>query len=793
MLSHLLITALRNSLKHKAYSIINILGLSLALATCFIIASFVRFETSFDAYHEKKDRTFRVIPRVLNNDQEYDQALTNTAVGLRLKEIAAVESTVRIGPFQTPGILKYEEKFLSTGNTGGFYLADPEVFDLFSVKLIKGDPQKALHEPFSLVLSQSMAKAAFGEEDPMGKVLLANNRNEYVITGVFADLPNNTQLQFDYILSFSSLGRFRGEAALDNYRRTNYYTYVLLAPESNPAEVSANFSGHYDSVKPEGNPFVGFSFQPIADIHLSSGNIRFDFSQGGENYIVAFTAVATFILLIGCFNFMNLSTARAMRRAKEVGVRKVLGAKRHALTLQFLGEAMLVTLLSALIGGLMTEFLVPAFNYMAGSTIQIDLLSDLGLLLIFAGIALFTALMSGAYPALYLASFRPTKVLKKTGNERNEIRLLKKSIVVFQFFVAATLLLLVTAIDHQIQYMSNKDIGFERDNVVVVSINSGLRPSLDAFRNDLLVYPQITAITQASTLPGQSYWTNTYHFNSGGERKKEQLYLLETDPYYFETLNIDVLAGRNFDSNDPADATTSFIVNEAAVEKFGWTDPVGEMIYNDSIEIGPVIGVVKNFHFKSLHTEIEPLIIDSDVRYTNVLGIRIDGSDIPSTLKIIEDKFSQISPEFPFNYRFLDEQFDRQYKTEQQLGVLLKSFSGMAVFIAILGLIGLVSFTTERRRKEIGVRKVMGAEVTDILKMLTAEFNITIGIGLILALPISYYLVDMWLDNYAYKSLPGLGLILLVLLALVLFSWLALSFQSIRSAIANPVEAIREE
>ncbi|MCZ6701848.1 MAG: ABC transporter permease [Ignavibacteria bacterium] len=791
MLKSLIAITFRNLVKNKAYSLINIIGLSLGLSTCFVIVSFVRYELSFDNFHVNKDRIFRVVPKVENNGQYYDQVLTNTAIAIRLKEnFAEVESAVRFGPFQTPDILEFEDEYLSTD---GFYLADPEVFDIFSIELIKGSPKEALAEPYNLVISASMAQAAFGDIDPIGKVLIGDNEDEFTVTGVFNDLPKNSHLKVEYMLAFSTLVSFRNNPdVLDNYDRTNYYTYLLTKGDADPEQLSQQFSKYYKTVKSKENNFIDFYFQPLEDVHLSK-NIRYDFVTGDKNYILAFSAVALLILLTACFNFMNLSTARALRRAREVGVRKTLGALRSQLIMQYLGESIIITAISLIIGGLLTEILVPIFNNVSGSTININFIGDLELLMIFAIIGMVTALVAGWYPAFYLSSFNPTRAIKNNSMDAGETNLLRKVLIVFQFLIASVLLIIVLSVDSQLEFMQNADLGFKKENVLMVGINSQLRKNYQVFKNELLDESDIGSMTQASTLPGQSYWTNTYYYDSESGRLKEQSYLLETDPDYFTTLDIQIVDGRNFDWNNVGSKTVEFMVNEAAVKKFGWKNPVGEKFYNQDKPIGTVVGVVKDFNFKSLHNNVEPLIIDMQFQYANVIGLKIVSDDISETMTKIERVYNKVSPDFPFDYRFLDQHYDRQYRSDLKLGKLLKSFSVISIFIAVIGLLGLVSFSTERKRKEIGIRKVLGAKVSDIIWLLSTEFNKTILVGLFLSVPIAYYLTNIWLSNFAYKSVDYIKVILTSSILLILLSLITLSFQSIKAALSNPVDTLKEE
>lgn len=790
MLFTYLKTLLRNIKRHKGYSFINIAGLSIGIALFILIMLFIQDEYSYDRFNENYKRIYRI--------ENNSGCVMPAGIGHTLEEqIPELEKIVRIYPsYGEKTLIKYDEKLLQLSN---FVFADSSVFDVFTFPFLQGDPATAIEAPFSMVLTESAAKRIFGSKNPLGHSILVDNKWNFTITGIIRDI-RKLHLSINAIASFVSLGRMWGEEALtqldDGYQHP---TYFLLPEEHNRAAIEHKV----DSWLNERHNFgenSQFKLRPLKDLYFVNEKLLGDQYQkhGNKQFIKIFSIVAIFILLIASINFINLSTSRASERAKEVGMRKVVGASRKQLVHQFLFESVLITSLALILGFMIAEFLMPVFNHIISGNLTINSFLKFPFMLYFIGGAILLGVIVGFYPAIYLSAFVPNIVLKGTLTRGCKAAKLRKTLLVFQFSISIILIIATLTIYKQLSFMKNADLGFKKDYILVLDNNRNLWPKKAVLRNELMKHPNISYVSFSCRVPGETMWNWSPKINA----KRATVSVNAIDPDFFQTYGIDVVNGRNFSWAMSTDSDNKFIVNEAALRFFEINSPLGKRVESvpNGNGIGEIIGVVKDFHFNSLHTSINPVIfywLDWPHQKVSV-KISLIGSDasmsgMEKTIGYIKDKWAELCPDYPFTYSFLDESFDLQYKSEERLSDIFISFALLAIFIACLGLSGLSSFMAEQRKKEIGVRKVLGASSSEIVLLLSKEFTKWILIANLFAWPIAFYVMNKWLENFAYQASIGIFLFLLPAMAALMIALFTVSFQSIKAAIANPVDSLRYE
>lgn len=808
MLKNFIKIAYRNLIRNKFYSTINILGLAIGLACTILIGLYIQNELSYDKYHEKHKRIYRLESSF--HIQESNDLFAATALPLApaLKlEIPGVEEFARFR-FMDNDLFNYEGKKFFEENV---YYADSTTFKVFTHKFIKGDPDTSLLEPNTMVLTESFAKRIFGDADPMGEYISTGYGFGFTVTGIIEDVPESSHLKFEALCSMITLAQFYGREqflSLDGnlFWNIGFYSYIMLKEGSDIQEVTDNWPTIYDKyMKPLGdqiNASFDLMVQPLADVHLKS-KLTYDLPTGNIGYVYTFGVIALFLLLLACINYMNLATARSANRTMEVGMRKVVGAQKAALQKQFLIESLFVTFISLTIAVVAVELVLPVFNEFSGKALQLNILKNYDYLLAALGITALVGIISGSYPSFYLSSFIPVDVLKG-GRKKSGKGILRKVLVFLQFSISIIMIIGTFVVGIQLKYMRSKDMGFNDENIVVLTVRDTTAvQNLPAFKAALAEHSNVLGAGTSSSVPGSGVGIIVQRVETNdGEMTEKGVNFVFADKDYLDVMDMKIIQGRNYDENLTTDSEESILINDAMINAMGWGDDVlGKRIQfganpeGDEPEPRKVIGVVKDFHYVSLHNEVDPLLILLSDRPLQNISLKIRGEDIQNTLKFLEEKWDEYSPSFPFNFTFLNESLNEQYEAEQKTGKLFSFFSLLCVFIAGLGLLGLASFTAEQRTKEIGVRKVLGASVSNIVILLAKEFTKWVLYANVIAWPAAYIFLNKWLENFAYRINVTDYLYIFVISGIIAFfiAIFTVIFQAVRSAVSNPVESLKYE
>jgi putative ABC transport system permease protein len=796
MLKNYLIVTLRSLLRNKTFGIINISGLVLGISTCLLIAVYVIDELSFDQFHTKADRIFRLTEILHLPKESRAQVLTSPPMAPALqKNFPEVENTVRLS--RSSRLLSYKDKkFFDTR----IWYSDSTLLDIFSFPLIKGNPKKALVEPYSIVVTETAAKRYFGDEDPLGKSMALSDTLALTVTGVLKDLPANSHLQFDVLLSRSTMSDMLNNQPETNWFNNGTFTYVLLNENADHHILESKFSAFLHKemaeVKKQTGLWYDLVLQPVTSIHLHSTVPSGMAPDGNIKYVYTFSLIGILVLLIACANYINLSTARSMNRVKELGMRKVIGAKRKQLIFQLLSESFLIAFIAFLISIAVVSAALPSLNSLAQKNISLLYLMkpEVVATMIFFLIAI--GVLAGAYPALLMSSLSPIRVMKQYARHGRESNTLRKSLVVFQFAMSVILIAGTVIIFRQLDYMQQVKLGLDKDQIVQVQMRSSLVPKYSVIKEQL---SGVSGIVSASA--------NNFSFAGGissiaalpegaNENEITSEMVICVDHEFIPTFSIQLVAGRNFSLDYPSDEAEAFIINETAVKHFNWGTP--EMALGKKIDWGlgkngKVIGVVKDFNYQSLRENIKPLIIHIQPDWFENITLKIQRANIQETLAGIETKWKQINEEIPFEYSFVDKDFEQMYKAEQQTRTIVTWLASLAILIACMGLFGLATFTGEQRAKEIGVRKVLGADFINVISLLSKDFLKPVFISIVIAVPITYYAAEKWLNSFAYKSSISWWVFAAAGGAALLIALMTISFQSIKSALTNPVRSLRSE
>ncbi|HWB28118.1 MAG TPA: ABC transporter permease [Chitinophagaceae bacterium] len=788
--------AIRSLLRHKVFSFINILGLAVGMSACFLMFLYVLFEKSYDNFNTKADRIYRVVTDVKTQSELIKEGMTTGPIAINVKkEFPEVEEAVRIAPYDGFLVKKDDKRFQEKHTV----MADSNLFKVFDFPLLQGDKNTALVQPMSVVMSQSTAKKYFGNTDPMGQqVQLTGAGINATITGVMQDMPRNSQIQADMIVSMSSSKPIYGRGSSDSeWTNHNYYTYLLLKPNTSPATVEKKFPAfmetHRGSLSRQLQMFESLSLEPLRDVYLKS--TRDGFVTGNINNVYIFSIVAIFILIIACINFINLTTARSAERAKEVGIRKVVGAARFQLAKQFIGESVIISLLAFALSILLCSVLMPVFNQLAGKTIADSIFDNpLNMVWLFL-LSLGIGVIAGFYPSLVLSSFQPVKVLKGRFTTSNRGLLLRKGLVVFQFIVSVVLIVGTIVVYSQLKYMRNKDLGFSKDQEMIIYTN--FDKNKDAFKQSLALVPGVLSTTYSSATPGDNFFSSGYSQlqNSAGEMQKTNIDINIVDFDYMKQYGLQVIAGRGFDRQYKTDTGTAMVINESAVKMLGYKTPqdaVGRK-FDQWGRRGEIIGVVKNFNYRGLQQSIQPMVMRIETWAWGTISVKVAPAKLPETIKAIETKWNEAIPNRPFEYEFLDDLFNKQYGAEENFGNLFLNFALLAIFISCLGLLGLASYSTIQRTKEIGVRKVLGASVANIINLLSVDFIKLVLLAFVIAAPVAWYTMNMWLNGFAYHTAVSWQIFLLAGVTSIVIAFAAIGFHAIKAAVANPVKSLRTE
>jgi len=806
--------ALRNIQKYAGYSFINILGLSIGMALCILILLFVRYELSYDKYHEHSERIYRLERRYIDSDGSIAGGFATLAPSFTPfleKDFPQIEHISRIwNPGNT--LISYgDKKFIEDG----FYFAEFDIFEVFTLPLIRGDSQTALAEPNSIVISESMAEKYFSDEDPVGRQVKVDRTRLFQVTGVMKDMPSNSHAHFDFLASYITLKGLYGTNENDyfwgirNFSDNVTHTYMRLAPNTDLEEIESAVPAFLDKYmgtrKDRDGKIIRASqgttiiFQKVTDIHLHS-NTRDELEPNSDyRYVLLFTIIAVFVLIIACINFMNLSTARAAKRAKEVGLRKVIGADRQLLMFQFMGESLMMALIAMILAFILVGLSLSYFSSFSGRNLGFKLLLDpVGIVLIL-GVFVLTGFASGFYPAVYLSSYNPASILRGEVTRGKRGALMRQVLVVFQFAISIALIVCVGVVFRQMRFLQNVDLGFERENIVLIPADGVVREKWSQFKQSLVTTPHILHATLSKRTPtGRLMDAPGFRTEVYGEAKVSSIYMphnrIEHD--FFKTYGMKIIAGRDFSIEYSTDASEAFIINELAVHQLGWKsieDAIGAPMSVLGRKQGHVIGVVANFNYESLHNEIVPIVSYILPQQANTVSLRIAGGKTQEALNYAEEVWTRLHPESAFSYDFLNDRIAELYRNETRMMQMFGYFSLFAIFIASLGLFGLASFTAEQRTKEIGIRKVMGATLSHILFLLSKEFTKWVLAANVIAWPVAFFAMRGWLINFAYRIRIGWLEFILAAVLTFLIALLTVSYQSTKAGLANPADCIRYE
>ncbi len=801
MLKNHLKIAFRNIKKHKTFSAINIVGLAVGITCSILIWLFVGHERSYDRFHEKADRIYRLALRATLGDTKIDQAQTSSEVFRRLvAEFPEIEKGVKFyNPRRTPVIFENRTFYESR-----LYAVDAPFFEIFTFPLIDGDPQTALAEPNSMVLSKATAEKYFGTTDVLGNTIRADFSNStgsaiFHVTGVSENVPDNSHFHFDILVSSST---FPGLINEKDWGGADFITYLLLTPGTSKDRFDEklkeftrrNLGGRgFDEWVAQGN-YWEYYLQPITEIHLNS-DLKGEFeANGNRTYIVIFSVISIIILLIACINFMNLSTAKSSIRAKEVGVRKVVGSSRKELMQQFLSESILLSFISLALGLAAIQILLPAYRNFVGRNLSMPYLDNAAVIPSLLAFGLVVGLISGSYPAFFLSSFPPISVFRGITGRSSGSSLLRNILVVFQFAIAIFLIAGTLVVFQQLKFFQNKRLGFEKEQVLVVRNPGSLGNSVSSFKDALRQNSHVSNVSGSNTLPSRSY--RNMIFVSKDVANKFNLNLCVCDFDFLETLKLEMADGRFFSREFSTD-TQAVILNERAVNALGWEDPIGKNFWSPGVGKLSVIGVIKDYHYESLHQEIRPLALllaaGNLQNEQNYISVRLSTENVFDTVSHIENTWKTFAPGDPFEYSFLDQDYDNLYTNEKQIRSLFSVFSFLAIFISCLGLFGLASFVADLKTKEIGVRKVLGATVPNIVLHLTKGFTKRIVLANIIAWPLAYFAMNGWLQQFAYRIRIGLWVFALSGILALGIAFFTVSYHTIKAATANPVDSLRYE
>jgi putative ABC transport system permease protein len=806
MLENYLKVALRNFFRHYGYSLINVFGLAIGLSCCLVIFVHIQDELNFDRFHEKSDRIYRIVRDWRVPGKEPSLAANSpAAVGPQLlAEFPAVENFTRI-MFSHPQrvlISHAGRRFYESG----FYWADSSVFEVFSFRLERGDPKTALTEVNSLVLTVAMARKYFGDTDPIGKIVTIEgwSRDDYEVTGVLAEVPENSHLQFDFLGSVRGADQRYSFAYSGEGQWTNSlgYNYILLKEGAEAGDLQAQLADfgerHLGEFGRERGFTPGFVLQPLHDIHLHAGLAVEPTATSDMIYIYMFAAIAILILFIACINYMNLATARSARRAREVGIRKVLGAHRTSLVGQFIGEAMLVTVLAFVLALILAEFLLPLFSDISGKSLALSYSRHAGLLAGFLAVAGAVGLLAGSYPAFVLSKFQPVVTVRgKKVSGRTDI-ILRKGLIAVQFVVSIGLIIATIVVARQLTFMRNKPLGFDKEQIAVIPIREGkMRERAETLKQEFLRHSAILEIAAGAGVPGRTMMVDGFPVRSGNSSQAVQtpMKIFGVDYDYFETLGIELVQGRYFSREAGTDATSAFVINETAAKVLGWDEPLGlqlELVM-DNGKSGAIIGVVRDFHLTSLHEKIEPMVFHIWPERFSCFVVKMNSEKVAATIDYLQTTTEALFPQQPFEFFFLDEAFQRQYRNDERVGRVFSYSAGLAIFIACLGLLGLASFTVEQRTKEIGVRKVLGASASSVVVLFGRDFAVLIVLANAIAGPVAGFVMHGWLQDFAYRIAIEWWVFVLAGGLALMIALLTVSTQAIRAALASPVESLRYE
>jgi len=789
MFKNLIKTAFRHILKHPGYSILNILGLTLGISSALFLIIYVSDEISYDRYHEKADRIYRVSSKITEPDDQFTWNVAQIPFGPQVvQDYPEVQSFVRFIPMGR-SLYKYEDKEF---NEEDFFYVDSTLFDIFTYKVIKGEVKTALLQPKKIILTEKIATKYFGASDPIGKTLTSGT-NVYEVTGVIEDVPTNSHFRFDALASRNNLPK-----QLGNWGNFGIFTYLLFPEDFDVKAFETKMQGMYDAymktIFEAMKIKIEYILEPITKIHLYSTNAGEPEPTGSITYVYIFAIVALFLVLIAGMNYMNLATARSARRAREVGLRKVVGSRRGPLIAQFLSESTVFTIISLVLSIIILVALLPKFNTLAGKSFDLHIIYSPVVILTLVGVILVVGLLGGSYPAFFLSRFSPVTVLKGEITQGSAGSLFRKILVVFQFAISVIMIICTLVVFRQLNYLKTKDQGFDQKDVINLTLNGQMVLKYPVLKQVLTDFPEIKYVTSTNSAVGEGSGKVIFNVETDLGMTQKGVNFVVVDHDFVDALGIKMAEGRDFQEDMPSDTLTGAVVNETFAKRMNWSDPIGK-----KVELGDantlrarVIGVMKDYHQTGMYNEIESLLMVYRAR-NNQVYIKLSGNNNQAALSYIESKWKEIFPDQPFTYTYLSERFNRQFEADEKRGLIFTIFTILAILIACLGLFGLASYMVEQRTKEIGIRKVFGANESTILQLIAKDFLILVTAGIITAIPIAWYLMSDWLQNYVYRTNIGVPLIIMASLLTIAITFITISYKAYQAAVMNPAKSLKTE
>lgn len=790
MFRNLLKTSVRYIRKHAGYSLLNVLGLTLGITSALFLIIYVSDELSYDRYHENAERIFRVSSTITETDDQFTWNVAQIPFGPQVaRDYPEVESFSRF--INMPrAAYKFEDKEYIEED---FFYADSTVFDIFAYKVIKGDAKSAVRDPNKIVLTETAAGRYFGESDPIGKIL-TEGTNTYEVTGVIEDVPTNSHFRFEALAARNNLPK-----ELGSWGNFGVFSYLLLPEGLDPTAFETKIQGMYDahmkSIFGPLNIKIEYILEPIIKIHLYSTNANEPEPTGSISYVYIFAIVAVFLLLIAAMNYMNLATARSTRRAREVGLRKVVGSRRSLLIMQFLTESVLLTVLSLILSIVLLLILLPSFNTLAGKSFDIGILTSPVVLISVLMVIIVAGIIGGSYPAFVLSGFSPGTVLKGEITQGSAGALFRKILVIIQFTISVAMIVCTMVVFRQLNFLKEKDQGFNQENVLSLQLNN--RQMINKYpvlKQQLLENEDIKFVTSTNTAMGEGSAKVIFNMETDQGMAQRGINFAVVDHDFIDALEIKIVEGRDFRQDMPSDTLTGVVVNETLAKRMAWSEPIGKKVeLGDGNAINArVIGVMADYHQTGMYNEIESLMLVYR-ELNNIVYVKLSGNNMEQTLSFIESTWKEVLPDQPYSYSFLKERFNRQFEADEKRGLIFTIFTILAILIACLGLYGLASYMVEQRTKEVGIRKVFGASEGVVVRLISKDFLILVGISILIALPVAYYFISNWLENYIYRTNIGIPLLVLAALLTVAITFITISYKAYQAALTNPASSIRTE
>lgn len=790
MFRNLLKTSVRYIRKHAGYSLLNVLGLTLGITSALFLIIYVSDELSYDRYHEKAERIFRVSSTITETDDQFTWNVAQIPFGPQVaRDYPEVESFTRF--INMPrAAYKFEDKEYIEED---FFYADSTVFDIFTYKVVKGEVKSAVRDPNKIVLTETAAGRYFGESDPIGKIL-TEGTNTYEVTGVIEDVPTNSHFRFEALAARNNLPK-----ELGSWGNFGVFSYLLLPEGLDPTAFETKIQGMYDahmkSIFGPLNINIEYILEPIIKIHLYSTNANEPEPTGSISYVYIFAIVAVFLLLIAAMNYMNLATARSTRRAREVGLRKVVGSRRSLLIMQFLTESVLLTVLSLILSIVFLLILLPRFNTLAGKSFDIGILTSPVVLISVLMVIIVAGIIGGSYPAFVLSGFSPGTVLKGEITQGSAGALFRKILVIIQFTISVAMIVCTMVVFRQLNFLKEKDQGFNQENVLSLQLNN--RQMINKYpvlKQQLLENEDIKFVTSTNTAMGEGSAKVIFNMETDQGMAQRGINFAVVDHDFIDALEIKIVEGRDFRQDMPSDTLTGVVVNETLAKRMAWSEPIGKKVeLGDGNAINArVIGVMADYHQTGMYNEIESLMLVYR-ELNNIVYVKLSGNNMEQTLSFIESTWKEVLPDQPYSYSFLKERFNRQFEADEKRGLIFTIFTILAILIACLGLYGLASYMVEQRTKEVGIRKVFGASEGVVVRLISKDFLILVGISILIALPVAYYFISNWLENYIYRTNIGIPLLVLAALLTVAITFITISYKAYQAALTNPASSIRTE